>query len=159
MESLDLGDRRFRLVTAPFRAFQHMLDVESQLAALAGIRKHKLPGGTFALDVFDPKLAWLAASGDTERLDATFNFGGGVTRRWTRVRVDRATQILQLTFRFDPEPPGGGPRPPIPLRWFYRYEIEHLLARAGFTDLTVYGGYDRRPWQPEGDTVVIARAP
>ena len=33
------------------------------------------------------------------------------------------------------------------------------LARAGFTDLTIYGGYDKRSWRPEGDTVIIARAP
>ena len=43
------------------------------------------------------------------------------------------------------------------LRWFYRYEIEHLLARAGFTDVTFYGGYDRRPWRAEGETVIVAR--
>jgi SAM-dependent methyltransferase len=159
MESFDLGGPQFRLVTAPFRAFQHMLDVEAQLAALACIRKHLLPGGSFAFDVFDPKLSWLVAPGDNERHDATFRLNGVETKRWTRVRIDRARQILHLTFRFDPEPPDGGPRPDIPLRWFYRYEIEHLLARAGFTQLTFYGGYDRRPWQPEGDTIVVARAP
>jgi ubiquinone/menaquinone biosynthesis C-methylase UbiE len=158
MESLDLPGRQFRLVTAPFRAFQHMLDVETQLAALAGIRKHLLPGGSFAFDVFDPKLAWLVAPDDTERLDATFTLGGVLTRRWSRVRIDRATQILHLTFRFEPAP-AGGPPSAVPLRWFHRYELEHLLARAGFTDLTFYGGFDRRPWQPEGETVVVARAP
>src|SRR6187401_2143597 len=56
METLDIGARRFRLVTAPFRAFLHLLDTASQLAALANIRRHLESGGAFAFDIFDPKL-------------------------------------------------------------------------------------------------------
>jgi ubiquinone/menaquinone biosynthesis C-methylase UbiE len=157
MESFDLGGRRFRLVTCPFRAFQHLLDVPSQLAALAAVRRHLAPGGAFAFDVFDPKLAWLASPAETERLDATFTMDGIQIRRFARTRADPAAQILEVTFRFEPDQDGGNKT--VRLRWFYRYEIEHLLARAGFTDVTVYGGYDRRPWRPEGETVLVARAP
>jgi len=157
MESADLGARRFRLVTCPFRAFQHLLDVPSQLAALANVRRHLAPGGTFALDVFDPKLAWLLAPGDTERVDATFTLDGVQTRRFARTRTDLAAQTIDVTFRFEPAQAAGNTT--VRLRWFYRYEIEHLVARAGFTDIAVFGGYDRRPWRPEGETVIVARAP
>jgi hypothetical protein len=47
----------------------------------------------------------------------------------------------------------------VALRWFYRYEVEHLLARAGFSELTFWGSFDRQPWKAEGETVVRARAP
>jgi len=157
MEDFDLGGRRFKLVTCPFRAFQHLLTVDVQLAALANVRRHLAPGGAFAFDVFDPKLAWLAAPAESERLDATFKIDGVETRRFARVTNDQATQIMTVTFRFEPAQTDGNTV--VRLRWFYRYEIEHLLARAGFTDLTVYGGYDRRPWRPEGETVIVARAP
>jgi len=156
MESFDLGARRFALVTSPFRAFLHLLDVPSQLAALANIRRHLAAGGAFAFDIFDPKLAWIMAPGENERLDATFTIDGVQTRRFAKVRTDLATQIMAVTFRFEPAQTGGNTT--VRLRWFYRYEIEHLLARAGFTDLTFYGGYDRRPWRPEGETVIVARA-
>lgn len=157
MESVDLGGRRFPLVICPFRAFQHLLDVPSQLATLANVRRHLAPGGTFAFDVFDPKLALLAAPPPDERLEATFMLDGVPTRRYGRVRADQAAQILEVTFRFEPPQIGGSTE--MKLRWFHRYELEHLLARAGFTDLTIYGGFDRRPWRPEGETVVLARAP
>ena len=157
MESFDLGDRRFRLVTSPFRAFQHLLDVPAQLAALANIRRHLLPGGLFAFDIFDPKLAWLIAPGDTERVDATFVLDGVQTQRFSRTRTDLAAQIMEVTFRFEPAQVDGNTV--VRLRWFYRYEIEHLLARAGFTDVAFFGGYDRRPWRPEGESVIVARAP
>jgi SAM-dependent methyltransferase len=160
METFDLGPRRFPLVICAFRAFQHLLDVDAQLATLANVRRHLAPGGAFAFDVFDPKLSWLVAPGDAERVDATFTIDGVQTRRLARTtRVDQATQTLDVTFRFDPPPPDVGGNTTVRLRWFHRYEIEHLLARAGFTDLTIYGGYDRRPWRPEGDTVIVARAP
>jgi SAM-dependent methyltransferase len=157
METFDLGARRFGLVTSPFRAFLHLLDVPSQLAALANIRRHLAPGGRFAFDIFDPKLAWISAPGENERLDATFTIDGVETRRLVKVRTDLATQIMTVTFRFEPAHSDGNTT--VRLRWFYRYEVEHLLARAGFTDVTIYGGYDRRPWRPEGETVIVAGAP
>ncbi len=44
------------------------------------------------------------------------------------------------------------------MRHFFRYEVEHLLARAGFTDIEVLGGFDRRPYDYfSGETVVLAR--
>ena len=159
METFDLPGRRFPLVTAPFRVFQHLLDVDAQLGALANVRKHLAPGGAFAFDVFDPKLALLANADEKEQVDATFVRGGVEIKRLARARRDLANQILEVTFRFDPEPADGGGNTTVRLRWFYRWEIEHLLARAGFTDLTVYGGFDRRPWAPERETVIVARAP
>ena len=97
---------------------------------------------------------------DKEQVDATFVRDGVEIRRLARARRDLGRQILEVTFRFEPEPPdGGGGNTTVRLRWFYRYEIEHLLGRAGFTDLTIYGGFDRRPWGPERETVIVARAP
>ena len=33
----------------------------------------------------------------------------------------------------------------LSMRWFWRYELEHLLHRAGFTDVTIHGNFDRSP--------------
>ncbi len=156
MESFDLGGRRFPLVTCPFHAFQHLLEVPSQLAVLANVRRHLAPAGAFAFDVFDPRLSVLAAPSTDERLDVTFRLDGVETRRFSRTRTDRAAQILDVIFRF--EPPQSEGSTTVRLRWFYRYELEHLLARAGFTDVTIAGGFDGRPWRPEGETVIVARA-
>jgi hypothetical protein len=32
-----------------------------------------------------------------------------------------------------------------PLRYFFRYEVEHLLARCGFQVSAEYGNFDRTP--------------
>jgi ubiquinone/menaquinone biosynthesis C-methylase UbiE len=158
MEQLDLPDRRFRLVTCPFRAFSHLLDVESQLAALRAVRRHLEPSGTFALDVFDPKLAHIARLEEPEYLAATFHDAGREVQRWDIVRRDPTRQVMTIGFRFAsaaPELCGVGE---IQMRWFYRFELEHLLARAGFCELQFFGGFDRRPWAAGGETIALARA-
>ncbi len=32
---------------------------------------------------------------------------------------------------------------PSPMRYFFRYEVEHLLARTGFRTESVYAGFDK----------------
>ena len=44
------------------------------------------------------------------------------------------------------------------MRWFYRYEVEHLLARAGFEVVAFYGGFDRRPYDAVGEMIFVARS-
>jgi SAM-dependent methyltransferase len=159
MEALDLGERRFPLITAPFRALSHLLDVETQLAALAGVGRHLAPGGTFAFDLFDPKAERTALAEEPAHVAATFRHGSHEIRRWDTVRRDRSRQVMTVSLRFEGGPPELAGQATLELRWFHRFEVEHLLARAGFTDTTFYGGYDGRPWVAGGETVVIARRP
>ncbi len=44
------------------------------------------------------------------------------------------------------------------MRYFFRYELEHLLVRAGFEEVEIYGGFDGRPYDyVSGEMVVVAR--
>jgi SAM-dependent methyltransferase len=156
MESFDLGDRHFRLITAPFRAMQHLLDVGAQLSALERIRQHLTPGGRFVFDVFDPKLARMAIREEPEDEGTRFMYGGVEMRRRETVRRDPSTQVMTIDFRLEGGPPELQGRTRIKMRWYYRYELEHLLARAGFSKLEFHG-FKGAPWQPEKDTVVVAR--
>lgn len=157
METFELGESRFSLITAPFRALQHLLDVPSQLAALTNIRRHLDCEGAFVFDVFDPDLASMAITQEPEVLGATFQHQGYVMQRFTSIVRDPTTQLMTLTFRFE-----GGPREligstSIKLRWFYRYELEHLLHRAGFKELTFYRDFSRTSWRSGSEIVVVAK--
>jgi hypothetical protein len=47
------------------------------------------------------------------------------------------------------------------MRHFFRYEVEHLLARCGFTDVRIDGDFDGTPFDAAadpGEIVVRARA-
>jgi hypothetical protein len=158
METFDLGERRFALITAPFRALSHLLDVGAQLAALGRVRRHLAPGGLFAFDLFDPKLERIAQVEEPEFLAATFRDGEHEVRRWDAVRRDHTSQVMDVRFRFEGGPPELAGAADVKMRWFYRYEIEHLLFRAGFTEASFFGDFNRGPWKAGGETIVLARA-
>jgi len=162
MQDFDLGAQRFSLIYSAFRSFQHLLTVEDQLSCLRAVRRHLAPGGLFALDVFAPKLERIAVFDEKEFEEMRWRDGEVEIVRFTSVRRDPATQIMDVTFRFERRRPGAPTEihaVQTRMRWFFRYELEHLLVRAGFSSLEFFGGFDRRSYDYfSGETVVIARA-
>ena len=158
MQSMTLPRRDYALAYAAFRSFQHLLDVDAQLAALTRIRAHLRPDGWLALDVFEPNLARMAVDEpDTPERDAV-DFEGRRIRRYFAVRRDQARQVMELTLRYVDDDSGEElGREHLELRWCYRYELEHLLWRAGFEPLRWHSSYDGAPYDGSGDIIVVAR--
>lgn len=165
MRIFDLG-RAFRLATTPFRAFQHLLTVKDQVACLDCLRRHLEPGGRLILDVFNPSLELLV------RDDLGVEFaeeppfvapdGRRVVRRARITARDRARQVQNVELLYDVTHPDGRRERIVQaaaMRWFFRYEAEHLLARCGFEVEAVHGGYDRSAFgsREPGELIVIAR--
>jgi hypothetical protein len=40
------------------------------------------------------------------------------------------------------------------MRWFHRFEIEHLMARAGFDDVRIYGDFDHSSIERDSPSLV-----
>ena len=162
MQDFDLGSQRFSLIFSAFRSFQHLLTVPDQLSCLAAVRRHLAPGGVFALDVFAPKLERIAVFDEKEFEEARWREGDDEIVRFTSVLRDPATQIMDVTFRYERRRSGAPTQShavQTRMRWFFRYELEHLLVRAGFSSVEIFGGFDRRPYDYfSGETVVIAKA-
>ena len=161
MQEFDLGSDRFSLVLAPFRAFQHLCTVEDQLGCLTCVQRHLSPDGAFAFDVFAPRLESLASTERPEEEDARFNFEGEEVIRYTAVTHDRVGQILQVRMRYERRQGDsvvGEDVTEFRMRYFFRYELEHLLARAGFDRVEFYGDFDGRPYDyVSGHTIAVAR--
>lgn len=146
MQDFDLGEARFGLIFSAFRAFQHLYSVEEQLACLARVRKHLAPGGRFAFDVFNPSPARTAVEVEPEVEDVRFPWEGDEVSRNVSVRRDLAEQMLDVRMRYDRIRGGrviGSEETRFRMRWFWRFELEHLLHRAGFEDVVVHGDFDR----------------
>lgn len=161
MQSFDLAGERFGLIFSAFRAFQHLYGVEDQLACLACVRRHLAPGGRFAFDVFAPNLARMAAREEPETVDLRFSHEGEEVVRHAAVTRNPAAQLLDVRFRYERWRDGrvvGNETASFRMRWFWRYELEHLLARAGFREIEIYGDFDRSPVAADSPAfVVVAR--
>jgi hypothetical protein len=44
------------------------------------------------------------------------------------------------------------------MRWLWRYEVEHLLARAGFQVEAVYGDYELNPYDNTSEQIIVVAA-
>ncbi|MEX2288147.1 MAG: methyltransferase domain-containing protein [Planctomycetaceae bacterium] len=165
MRAFALGET-FRLVTLPFRPFQHLLTVPEQLACLRCIRDHLDVGGRLILDVFNPSISKLAEETPGPEFDEgdpfTRSDGSTVQRRARVVDHNRVRQVLSIELIYDVSHPDGRTErlvDPLKMRYFFRYEVEHLLARAGFEVVDLFSGYDRSPLgtKDPGELLFVAR--
>jgi len=160
-------DGRFTLATIPFRPFQHLLTVEDQLACLAAIRRHLVDGGRLILDIFNPALDALVNGpvGQEHGEEAEFSMPDGrrVVRRQKTVATNRFTQVNDFELIYYVTHPDGRQERLVhafSMRYFFRFETEHLLARSGFEVEQVYADYDKSPYGSiyPGELIFVARA-
>jgi hypothetical protein len=140
----------------------HLTTSADQLAALERIRAALQPGGILALDLFNPDLRTLAAQNGAVVLDKTFRLADGArVQKFVAQQADTAAQINYVTFIYDELDTEGRLRRsvlPFPMRWLYRYELEHLLARAGFALEALYGSYELEEYHAESELMLaVAR--
>lgn len=151
MTAFELGEE-FHLVTLPFRVFQHLLTMDDQLACLASIRRHLVPGGRVVVDIFYPNFAMLhdpAFTQEREEFPEIELPDGRRFRRASRVaafrRAEQINEVEIITYVRHSDGREERLVSAFPIRYFFRYEVEHLLTRAGFRVEALYGNFDRSP--------------
>ena len=163
MQAFDLRPRRFQLIYSAFRPFQHLYEVSDQLSCLNAVFEHLEPGGRFAFDVFNPRLDRLAVLSEPEQGDVRFEAHGTEVVRYVALTRDPVLQLAEATMRFETKRDGQlikNEVEHVKMRWFTRYELEHLLARAGFENVVVYGNFDRSEVASDSpELVVVATRP
>jgi SAM-dependent methyltransferase len=168
MTAFDLG-RRFALVTIPFAGFQHLRTVEQQLACLGCCLSHLLPGGRLVLDLPNPDPAPPSHASADEAVEGEASaqvaeLPGGARVRWwaTVLEYDRATQCHEYELTYEVTEAGGAVtrlQETFPLRYIFRYELEHLLVRAGFRLEALYGDHDAAPFAGGSPALIAVATP
>ncbi len=168
MRTFDLGET-FQLIIMPGHSFQFMLTPEDQLACLANLKRHLASDGTLVIHLDHLSIDWL---GDLlTGQGGVFEAGSEHTHPMTgrRYRPTRAwtfapsTQTATVTTIWE-ELDGIGTvinrweRLPVPLHCVFHFEMEHLLARAGFEIESVYGDfYCHELTDQSSDMIWVAR--
>ena len=144
--TMELG-KRFHLIIAPFRVLSHIVDVDDQIRALNRVHDHLTPGGVFIFDLYVPNLKLLL-----DGLLPTVDFDGDHApgrrlRRTASAASDLITQITSVTMTFDWDDEGGHHSRDwtFPMRIFFRYELEHLIARSKLELKAIYGDFEESP--------------
>jgi SAM-dependent methyltransferase len=165
MRDFTLG-RRFRLVVIPYRAFLHNLEPADQLRTLACAREHLVVGGRLVFNVFDPDVKKLAAGRwvmpPERRRELRHPVTGNPVRIREEFRYDLERQLVDGAFVFEEVDAATGSvvattRAPLTLRYVFRWEMEHLLARAGLHVEALFGDFAGGPFRAGGEQVWVAR--
>jgi SAM-dependent methyltransferase len=159
MRTFDVSGE-FDLALVAVRSFGYLLTPRDQALALDNIARHLRPGGVVALDLLHALPTWLLEAPGSLRQDVCAQMPDGtvVTRVETVVSTDLAKQVRFTRSWYEIIDPAGGVTKRLvqwPNRFTYRFEVEHLLARSGFTVEAVYGGYGGEPFTGESRTMLV----
>ncbi|NUM82114.1 class I SAM-dependent methyltransferase [bacterium] len=138
-------EKKFKLIVAPFRVFSHLTSVEDQLAALNAIAQYLTPDGIFIFDLFVPNPV-LCSEGMSPTVDFDGAWSPGHSlRRITSVEPDLIHQTNHVTMRHIWEEKGVTMEKTwtFPMRYFFRYELEHLIARSQLKLSAMYGDFNQ----------------
>jgi len=173
--TLHKGDMRdfelaqeFGLIYLPFREFMHLETVQEQLDCLDAIHRHLLPEGRLIINLYNMDLVALALqqSSDTP-LYRQKNGDYKDPKNGQQVLLSSASyyraesQMLEEERYYDRIDSEGLviERRIVQLRqrWFFQYEMEHLLERASFKIESILGGFRGQTLRPGGEMIFIAR--
>jgi ubiquinone/menaquinone biosynthesis C-methylase UbiE len=155
-------DGEFELVIIPFRPFQHLVQVDDQIACLKHVHAHLGVGGRLVFDVFQVNLDMITDPGIFEEREDMPEFelpDGRKLRRCDRhVATHRSEQYNEIEIIYYITDTTGETRRLVhafPLRYFFRYELEHMLARCGFHVVDVFGDFDRSPLDDKSPEMIF----
>ncbi len=145
-------DRKFALVTIPFRPMQHMHTLRDQLRALTSAACHLAEDGKLVFDVFYPKYDLLPMAMGQEILEAEWSPASDpetVVRRYFRkTEFDKIHQSFTFTFYFRTFHRGQPTREEtetLKLSYFTYPHLQALFLLAGLEPVAEYGSFDRAP--------------
>jgi len=151
-------DHAFAAIVVPVGTFGLIDDFVVALEVLKRFREHLAPGGLLAIDV--QPISALAASGEDRRSWVAPN-GDLLTIDGRRMKVDWFSQREERWCRYERWRDNAlieTQLEPMALRYWSAPELTFALREAGFGEITVIGGYDRRRSPRSGDRTLTFEA-
>ena len=155
-------DSKFGLIICPFRAFQHIVNVSDQLSCLQSAHSHLEDQARLVLDFFN--VSPLRTFSEKFQVESEDFSGielpdGTQLRRTHRIAAyHRAEQCNDIEFTYyvtDQEGKTESFVQSFPMRYFYPFELEHLLARCGFQVSQMLGDYNRSRYSDDSSELIV----
>lgn len=162
MEDLEPGQLptpKYWLAFSAINTFLHLPNAEAQLAALAAIRSVVIDGGLLLLDLMAPDPHYLVNLDGRIALEFSGTLPDGRRLdKWVTRTHDLASQTILTTVLFDTTDPVSGAVTRVAdqytTRYIHRWELDHLLARAGWELIALYGSYDLEPYRADSERMI-----
>lgn len=155
----ELPNDHYWMVFSAINTFLHLPDPGSQLRTLEGLRRVVVQGGILLLDLMVPEPHYLAGiDGRVVHELSTTLPNGDRLDKWAVRTHDLATQTIDTTVFFDTTDATSGVVTRVSdrylTRYIHRFELDHLLERAGWRLISLYGSYDLSPFTSESERMI-----
>lgn len=149
----------YAMAFVALNSFMHLTETAQQVSALERMRAALQPDGLLILDLFNPDPRELLRHTSQMVYDKMFQLADGtIVQKYVVQSVDFGRQLNDVIFIYDELDAQHQVRRsilPFQMRWLYQYEIEHLLARTGFTLDTIYGSYDLDAYESSSELMLV----
>ena len=159
-------DRKFPLVTIPFRPMQHMFTVGDQVAALTSAAAHVASGGLLAFDVYYPRFDILTRGLGEERLETEWSPASDpevtIRRYFRKEAVDKINQSVSLTFIFRSYRHGQlilEENEPLKMSYYTYPHLRTLFLLAGLEPVAEYGSFAKTPLDNSSEEMIFLLRP
>ena len=152
----------FALAFIAVNSFMHLESLRDQLACLSNVRHSLARRGLLIIDLFNPNPHELLREDNRLIFDRDYMLDGCHVQKFVAMESDLASQLSRVTYIYDETNQEGlltRRTMQFNLRWLYRFELEHLLARAGFTLRNLYGSYDLDTYGSESPRMIAVASP
>ena len=168
MRSFNLN-QKFGYVIIPGHSFQFMVTSEEQVECLEHIKHHLIESGVLIIHLDHQDFGWLA--GLLDQKEPVYDEGSKVThpetgkiyRKSSAWSFEPATQTATARTKWEELNQTNDviqtwEMAPKKLHCVFRFEMEHLLIRAGFIIEAVYGDFYKHPLTDNsGEMIWLAR--
>lgn len=151
-------DTPFQLILAPFRVIMHLEKVKDQLTFLETAYHNLDSGGQLIFDAFIPNIQMLANPPENRVDFDGFHEEGLRLIRKSSFKPDLIHQInhINITYLWETAPNQWKEEIwDLKLRYFYRYELAHLLSLSPFEHFQIYGGFKYEPLDNQSSDFVV----
>jgi len=144
-------DRRFKLILIPFNSFLLLTDRRDFDVCLQNCRNHLEDTGRFVIDIFSPNFELCAVKEPKMQFLQHFYIPElkKVVVQWEYAKRDMGKQLIDIDFLYEEYDQNGNliqKTHSLQMSIIFRYELQYLLEKNGFTVEAVYGNYDRSPF-------------
>lgn len=151
-------DFKFNLIIAPFRVMMHVMEKDNQVKAINNVYEHLKPGGTFIFDAFVPDLKYII-KGFENFVDFEGEYEDGkMIKRTVSSYPDLINQVINAEFTLEWEEENNDIKSEkwmVPLRFFFRYELEHLVERTKFESYEILGDFKGNPLRENSKEFIV----
>lgn len=164
MRTFEIGEK-FGLIMIPGHSFQFMLTPDDQVACLENIKRHLLENGLLVVHLDHQDVSWLGElvtkkGGISQtRCELTHPITGQKIYRSHLWAFEPSTQTATVTLQWEALGADGNileqwQMEPMSLHCVFRFEMEHLLERVGFTIEAVYGDFFKNELNDESSEMI-----